>query len=250
MAHMSHRWQDYLPFALVGILLIIMILGFSGVFTTPVVMPEDAECNLPVAVCGFGNAIGFPDAWLRTDTFLWYCFIPMAGVWMIVYGFLERIRIFKTSISGVLAFLIAFSMVPLGIFVLIVSILFSFIGIYSIILFFALFIIGTLMYSRGLFRSWKDLYKSYDTAIDRCDGPIKEAEKQINDLNIEIDRANRKVGKKYKGLTGAAFTREVTELIRQRDHWIKRREEWVVRKQNLEQQKKDQARMFRAEEKA
>jgi len=249
MARMSRNWQDYLPFAMVAILLIIMVFGFSGAFKGPGVADPDKECNFPDVVCGLGQAIGIPDGWMRTDTFIWYMIIPVAGIWMIIYGFLDRIRIFKSSISAVLAFLIAFSMIPLGIFVLIVSIIFSIMGIYSVILFFILFIVGTLLYARGAFRSWKDIYGSYDKAIAECDKPIEEAETQINHYTRQIDLANRKKGK-YKNLTGAAYNRQVNELIRTKNYWIKRREEWVVKKKTLEDDKRRQRKMFMAEEKA
>jgi len=242
--------EDVFLFAPVIFLLIIIGLGLSGVFYAGIAGPP-AECDLGTIVCNVGAALGFPENWLNSKTFLWYSFIPLMGIWLIIFGFLDRIHIFRrNSINGLLSFLIAFSMVPLGVFVIVVSILFSIMGMYSVILFVGLFFIGTFYFAKGYIRGWRGVTESYDKAISECDKPIREAERQINYYNNLINTANTTGKIKGKRLTGEALTRSVEDLMRQRVYWEKRRDEWVVKKKTLEANKGRQQKMFMAESKA
>jgi hypothetical protein len=193
------------------VILIISLLGFTGVFSGFGGFGggdvTEKPCNLPGAVCSFGAAIGFPAGWLRTDTFIWYCFIPLAGVWMIIFGFLDKIRIFKGSINAVLSFLIAFSMIPLGIFVLIVSLLFSIMGVYSVFLFVGLFFIGTILYSRGLIGAWRGIYGGFEKEIQAVDRTIANAMGEVAHLNKEIADCREGRGR-YAHLTSAQMREE------------------------------------------
>jgi hypothetical protein len=196
------------------VILIISLVGVSGAFKGFSVggsaNPEE-QCNLGPA-CAFGMAIGFPEGWLRTDTFIWYCFIPLAGVWMIIFGFLDRIRIFKGSINAVLSFLIAFSMIPLGIFVIIVSLLFSIMGVYSVGLFVGLFFIGTIFYSRGLVGAWRGVYGGYEKSISAQDKVISAAKGDVARLNAEMDQARNGTGK-YHGMGSDKVTQAMQHDI-------------------------------------
>jgi len=175
------------------IVLLISILGVTGVFSSFGGFgggdANEKPCNLPGTVCAFGSLIGFPQGWLRTDTFIWYCFIPLTGVWMIVFGFLDRIKIFKGSINAVLSFLIAFSMIPLGIFVILVSLLFSIMGTYSTFLFVGLFFIGTILYSRGLIFGWRGQFGSYAQSLAAQEKLKGELDNKINVLQAELNAA-------------------------------------------------------------
>jgi len=175
------------------IVLIISILGVTGVFSGFGGFGggdvTEKPCNLPGIVCAFGSAIGFPQGWLRTDTFIWYCFIPLTGVWMIIFGFLDRIKIFKGSINAVLSFLIAFSMIPLGIFVILVSLLFGIMGTYSTFLFVGLFFVGTILYSKGLIFGWRGQFGSYAQARLAQEKLKGELDNRINVLQNELNAA-------------------------------------------------------------
>lgn len=88
--------------------------------------------------------LGFPENWLEGNSILYYGFIPFLGIWMIVYGFLELIRIFDDNkpLYTILSFIIAFSTIPLGIFVMLVGMIFSVMGIFSVFAFALLFFVG------------------------------------------------------------------------------------------------------------
>jgi hypothetical protein len=200
---------------LAPVLFIIVMLGVSGVFkgfSVGSANPEE-KCNLGPA-CPLGIAIGFPEGWLRTDTFIWYCFIPLTGVWMIIFGFLDRIRIFKGSINAVLGFLIAFSMVPLGIFVIIVTLLFNVMGVYSVVMFMILFFVGTYLYSRGLMFGWRGQYGSYAQSLLAQEKLKGELDNKITALTTEFTAAG--------GGGGAATGRYAAMGAAERDAFIRR----------------------------
>jgi hypothetical protein len=189
--------EDIIIYGLPIFLIIIMVLGQMGVFEAQ--MPgEGLKCNLPSAVCSFGTAIGFPEEWLNTKTFLWYSIIPILGMWLIIYGFLDRIKIFwKTSLNMALSFLIAFSTVPLGIFILIVSTIFAIMGVYSVVLFVILFFIGTGFFTRALWRGWKGgmIEKEmgiYQLELGRVRDELNITRKELEKTRAEADEWRRK----------------------------------------------------------
>lgn len=246
---MAHKWQDYLPFAMVVILLIIMVLGLYGVFTIPSGEEPDQPCTFPEFVCGFGIAIGIPEGWLRSDTIIWYMLIPIAGIWMIIYGFLDRINIFREAISAVLAFLIAFSMIPLGIFVLIVSLIFSFIGIYSVILFFALFIIGTVLYSRGMYGAWRDVWDVYKKQVREYDKLLVNLYGRERELRRKLERAKNKK-REFAGIGEEKIQRTIKEVIAPDLQDIRKQiREIEARKRFAKEQRSRTAKTFKLREK-
>jgi uncharacterized membrane protein len=195
--------EDILLFIPIIILFIVIILGLSGVFSAT--LPGGGTtCNLPSVVCAIGTTLGFPEQWLNTTTFLWYSFIPLMGIWLIIFGFLDRIKIFKrSSINGILSFLIAFSMIPLGIFVMVVSILFSIMGVYSVVLFVALFFIGVYLYSRGLIGAWRHVYGAYDNAINEQKKLTDALEKEKDLIEHDITELSG-TPPKYRGVRQSA----------------------------------------------
>lgn len=182
--------DDVLIFGPVGFIIIIYALYIVGVFEAQ--MPGAGEtCELPDMVCSTLTTFGFPAQWLSLKTFLFYSMIPILAIWLIIYGFLDRIRIFdKKAINGVLAFLIAFSMVPLGMFVAIVSVLFSVMGVYSVILFVILFFLGTGFFARAMWRGWKGGMIEremgiYDLELGRLSDEMGKVKKERNVLESE-----------------------------------------------------------------
>lgn len=198
------------------IVVIFSLLGVSGIFGGITVSGDNQElsCNLPGAVCAVGGAIGFPSGWLRTDTFIWYAFIPLLGIAMIIFGFLDRIKIFRGSINGVLATLIAFSMIPLGIFVLIVAFIFGILGIYSVALFVGLFIAGTYLYSRGLITGWRAVYGAYDRAIAAQNNLATKIGIDLRDVDRRLRDARAVPPRnEYARMGAAEIADEVEDLI-------------------------------------
>jgi len=227
-----------------------MILGLSGVLYAGVAGP-DVTCDLGTIVCTVGSALGFPAKWLNSSTFLWYSFTPLMGVWLIIFGFLDRIHIFRrNSINGLLSFLIAFSTIPLGVFVIIVSILFSIMGMYSVILFVGLFFIGTYYFAKGYIRGWKRVTQSYDKAITAEQKVIDKYQTAIDDINTKIEQAQRGAGPTRGVASQEQRNKIVRDLFRMREDYVKQRDGAIAKKRILEGDKKRQEQMFQVESKA
>ena len=184
--------EDVLLAVPIIVLVLIGILGSAGVFSAPLPGAGQYECNLGF-FCNVGVALGFPKEWLNTQTFLWYSLIPLLGIWLIIYGFLDRIHIFgKNALNGLLSFLIAFSMVPLQVFVIIVSILFSIMGIYSVVLFVILFFMGTGFLAHGLYRGWR-YYGLIEKELDIYDEEYRRLKKQEKAYEDSMKKIKRQI---------------------------------------------------------
>ena len=139
----------------------------------------------------FMYIFGFPEEWASNprDVFFYFV-IPFLGIWMIILGFLKRIRIFGDSkLYYLLSLAIAISTLPTRIFTFIVSMLFGAMGVWSVGLFVALFFVGTYLLSRGLVRGWREVYGAYDHEIDVQNKLGREVGKQLRDILNELKKA-------------------------------------------------------------
>jgi len=161
------------------------------------IIEGDAPCEFPSSVCDFATALGFPTGWLRPDTFIWYAFLPLLGVTMVVYGFLTVINIFGRGRSGfyfLLAFLIAFSTIPMGLFVVFVSLIFAFIGTWSMIIFVLMFIGGTIFFFISRTRSWRAgefAKEAFEDERDEIEKNIDYGRKILEDTDKELRRIQK-----------------------------------------------------------
>jgi len=184
-----------------GIGAIIVSLVIATFFILPrinvKIIEGDAPCEFPEHVCNFATALGFPTGWLRPDTFIWYAFLPLLGVTMVVYGFLTVINIFGRNRPGfyfLLAFLIAFSTIPMGLFVVFVSVIFAFIGTWSIIIFALMFGIGIVYYFVARTRSWRAgefAKEAFDDERDKIEKNIEYGRKILEDTDKELKRIQK-----------------------------------------------------------
>jgi ribosomal protein S13 len=210
---------------LAAIIIISFIVG--AIFILPnmniVIIAATGECEFPEGVCNFGKMLGFPIGWLRLDTFLWYALLPLFGVWMIIYGFLTVINIFgrgRTGFYALLSFCIAFSTIPLGYFVIFVSLLFAFMGTWSTIIFAILFIGGTIFFLLKKFTGWgaeragdimyKKQIDAYKRQTDLYEKQEREAVERLNKLSDEIASGKSR-------LTSTEVIKREAELTAQRN---------------------------------
>jgi hypothetical protein len=202
-------------------LIVAIIWGLSNVNVGEFIK---GECDLPPHVCDFAARMGFPKGWLSSEKFIWYAFLPLMGVWLIIYGFLDRIKIFKGSISAVLAFVMAFSTIPLGVFIVLVATLFSIMGTYATFMFVALFIIGTIFFFRARVKGWKAGSIEAEIFDEKIQARIREKEtweKQTKDIRKEMEELTKKA--KSQEIQLAEYEALMTEL----------RERLVSAEQNL-----------------
>ena len=89
------------------------------------------------------------DSYLQGTNILWDLIIPFIAIMAICLGFLRTLRIFRNSavLEGIIAFCMAFATLPSGIFVVIVNFMLGFSGTVAVVMFFAMFLVGVVLYS-------------------------------------------------------------------------------------------------------
>jgi len=88
---------------------------------------------------------GLPEEAVKFPNIIWRVITPFLSVWLIVYAFMKELRIFRRTrwINGILSLLIVISTIwPLGFFISVVNWLFSFLSIWAVIVFVAMFTVG------------------------------------------------------------------------------------------------------------
>ncbi|MEM5828350.1 MAG: hypothetical protein QW197_02500 [Candidatus Aenigmatarchaeota archaeon] len=93
--------------------------------------------------------------------FLYFFLLPFAAIYAITWAFLHQLKIFEDlteRLSGVLAFIIAFMTLPMGIFMIMLAIWFSFLGAFSIAIFVVMFLSG--LFFRGYGYTAEAYYKA------------------------------------------------------------------------------------------
>lgn len=185
---------------IVGVILLagISLLGFSGVLAgvNIVEITSGPSCNMPPVVCQIGTTIGIPSNWLTYEKFIWYALLPITGMWLIIYGFLSEIKIFSdTKINAVLSLVIAFSTIPMGVFVIIVAVMFGLMGMYATLAFFVLFILGVFYLSGAKIRGWKRVWRTYDIAMERTEKQIEFLQKEREKKQKEIEKIENQMKK-------------------------------------------------------
>jgi hypothetical protein len=155
------------------------------------------------------------ESYLQGANILWDIIIPFIAIMAICLGFLRTLRIFRNSanIEVIIAFVMAFSTLPSGIFVIIVNFLLGLSGVLAVGAFFLMFILGVALYfwnwgggtrsAAGLERKLRDAYrkkselnkellalqkdpKGNAAQIGIKNGEITEAENYIRVLEAEI----------------------------------------------------------------
>jgi len=134
---------------------------------------------------------GYPDEWLRVPQVLYYVIIPFITAFTVLYGLLMELRIFRNQprVNTLLAFLMAFLMMPSGILTYIVTIFYAggaFIGVMAFII---VFIIGVLIWGYGTsFRFWGTYSapRHISQQASQINQQIRWHQDQINNLQQQI----------------------------------------------------------------
>jgi len=138
----------------------------------------------------FTFLFGFPEEW-DTGQYIWNGIFPWFGVWIIIFGFMTAIHPFGTDrnkVYGFLSFIIAFSLLPLGWFAILVQWLFAIMGAWTVIAFFIIFMLGVLLIT------YKNVYRHYR-------GIIRE-KKVFGSLESQLDKIDRQINHEYSRLKG------------------------------------------------
>jgi len=137
----------------------------------------------------------FPDEWLRVPQVIWYVIVPFITAFTVLYGLLIELRIFRNmpKVNTMLAFCMAFLLLPSGMLTWIVTIFYAggaFIGVMGFIF---VFIAGVFIWGYGT--SWR-FWGTYGSArgiardVHGINRQISDISKQIIDLDIKIKNEN------------------------------------------------------------
>ena len=98
---------------------------------------------------------GYPDEWLRVPQVIYYVIIPFITAFTVLYGLLVEFRIFQRApkVNAVLAFAMAFLLMPSGILTWIVTVLYAGGAFLGVVAFIVVFIIGIFIWGYGT--SWR-----------------------------------------------------------------------------------------------
>lgn len=105
--------------------------------------------------------------------FLYFFLLPFVAIYAITWGFLTQIEIFgdeKTRrLNPVLAFIIAFMTLPMGIFLILLAFWFSVLGGFSVAIFVAMFLAGVFLRGYGftVTRYYEETKKFYSEKLKR-----------------------------------------------------------------------------------
>jgi hypothetical protein len=189
----------------------------------------------------FVDTFGFPEEWMNIRDMIFYGLIPFLGIFVIVYGFLDRIRIFrKNKINGFLSFLIAFSTLPMRLFILIVATLFALMGVYSVAIFAVIFMIGVFLFSRARIWTWKNEYGHYDMARAGVDNQIRLLDDRIRKINGQIERIRND---QNIDSMDPQWVSHIDDLESEKRKWENRKHLLEIKKQHISDQK-EAARSF------
>jgi len=136
-------------------------------------IPESFKYQpLPEAAKDALQFIGLPREWGYVPAIIYLFILPFAAIYTLVWAFLTSLNIFEgmSKVNRVLALIIAFITIPMGWFVKIVWVLFSFLGVWSVVIFAATFITGIFFrgygiaageYYKSMTRKWRDTAVNY-----------------------------------------------------------------------------------------
>ncbi len=132
--------------------------------------------------------LGIPGDYLGNSisNLIFRLIVPFIAIWAITLGFLKALRIFPRSanLEIIIAFTMAFATLPTGIFVAFVGFLLAFSGVWSVGIFFIMFIGGSFLY----FWQWPGWTSGWQ---------LHRLEQQITKLDQEYDKTDQELAKAH-----------------------------------------------------
>lgn len=177
-----------------GILLIIFLIA-NLILPFSVLSQEVVGVNLDNLKGTISAILAIEEDWLKLPTVIYNLILPFIAIFAVTLGLLKELRIYRNqpNIEIVLAFVIAFSTLPLGAFAIFVNWTLTFLGIFAYGIFLLLFVIGGGFFAYNRSRGWqasgvesKAVLKSFRALEDQTTR-IKEQRIQINNKIKEFD---------------------------------------------------------------
>jgi len=175
------RIPGFLIFFIVLIILLFLVPMFIPYPQYLEIPQELKQAPLPSYVAQIFIMLGLPQEWMYMPAIIYLFILPFAAIYALVWAFLQSLGIFTnvpSSINRVLAFIVAFLTIPMGWFVKMIWILFSFMGAWSVVIFVATFIVG--VFFRGLGVGIRE-FEEYRKFVLKSK---KEAQEIVKELEI------------------------------------------------------------------
>lgn len=163
----------------IGFIIFIILIALLFIIPQFVPYPQYLEVpesfryyELPDAAKEVLGYIGIPRDWGYVPAIIYLFILPFAAIYTLVWAFLSSLKIFEgmPRVNVVLAFVVTFMTIPMGWFVKMVWVLFSFVGAWSVAVFVAIFVLGILFrgygivsgeYYKTMAMKWRDKAKEY-----------------------------------------------------------------------------------------
>jgi len=190
-----------------GILLIIFLIA-NLILPISVLAQVDAEDIRNIV----SSIIGVESDWLTFPAVIYNVIVPFIAFFAVTLGLLRELRIYRNqpNIEMVLAFIIAFSTLPLGVFAFVVTWSLLAMGFFAYGIFIFLFFVGGYFFTRNRLSGYRgegDPAKAYKSSLEHI---TKELTRIGQDkANLGIDRA----GLIQKVDTGVIKTRTQKEKM-------------------------------------
>jgi len=160
---------------------------------------------LPSYASAVFEMLGLPSDWMYVPAIIYLFILPFAAIYTLAWAFLQSLEIFtnvSSSVNRVLAFIIAFLTIPIGWFTKIVLVLFSFMGVWSVVIFTATFIVGLFFRGYGIARKEYALtLKTYESVGKELSDRLSELQKRVDELSSsDIEREVSRLAERYGGL--------------------------------------------------
>lgn len=171
-------WTIGITVIVLIIIVAVTVLGFTGTIQT---IKLTGTCQFPNAVCNMGKMLGIPDFFLTNRNFMFYFLMPLGAIGAIVYGFLDRMHLFRnTTVNVSIAIFIALASVPTQVLTMLAATMLTILGTYAVGAFVVVFVVGVFLIVRGTISQVGVNY-----------APIKhQLQAQIDFLQGKIDKIN------------------------------------------------------------
>lgn len=175
------KWITIAIFAIMIFVLPYFIYNYlSSYFPTYTKVPDSfKKAPLPSYASRALEMLGLPKEWMYVPAIIYLFIIPFAGIYTIVWAFLKSLNIFENRVNRILALLITFLSIPVGWFVRLTWLLFAGMGIWSVAVFAATFIVG--IFFRGMGVVSKQ-YLTYRKISDIRIARLKDLSKALEGL--------------------------------------------------------------------
>lgn len=221
-------------FYLIMIFFIVITLIIGGYQQTKLPDELSRGCTLHPTACNILESIGFPAGIINGNLIFTYGILPLIGIFIIVYGFLDLFRIFGKNkwVEGALALVISLSTLPLGLFTIIVSTIFGLLGVYSVAAFGIMFIGGLIFAISGFFEGAESaIKKRMMEKIGYYEDIVRNTERDLKDLSRRYEAGE---------ITESEYLLQKADILREHDEYVKLVSSQKAKLKRLEKRMKEQ----------